>query len=120
MKKETDAKRFLKEREGRVATGQPILRGADRIGYGEIAQDLRQHYQTTRSRDLKEAEYRLKHPESFFAGKRIAALDPAEITAYVKKRQAEGMSFPTPFRIPGVGTEVNARKISGEPGIPRV
>jgi hypothetical protein len=58
--------------------------------------------------------------ESFFAGKRIAALDPAEITAYVKKRQAEGMSFPTPFRIPGVGTEVNARKISGEPGIPRV
>jgi integrase len=90
MKKETDAKRFLKEREGRVATGQPILRGADRIGYEEIAQDLRQHYQTTRSRDLKEAEYRLKHLDSFFAGRRIAAVTSAEIAAYVKKRQAEG------------------------------
>jgi hypothetical protein len=50
----------------------------------------------------------LKHLDSFFAGKRIAALNPAEIIAYVKKRQAEGVSFPTPFRIPGVGTEVNA------------
>jgi hypothetical protein len=101
-------------RRGSPSCGEPT------VSEGEIAQDLRQHYQTTQSRDLKEAEYRLKHLESFFAGKRIAALDPAEITAYVKKRQAEGMSFPTPFRIPGVGTEVNARKISGEPGIPRV
>jgi hypothetical protein len=59
--KETEARRFLKEREGRVATGQPILQRADRICYEQVAQDLRQHYHMTGSRDLEEAEDRLKH-----------------------------------------------------------
>jgi hypothetical protein len=34
--KRKEAERFLKEREGRVATGQPVLRRADRISYEEI------------------------------------------------------------------------------------
>jgi hypothetical protein len=46
--KETEARRFLKEREGRVATGQPILQRADRIRYEGVAQDLRQHYRMTK------------------------------------------------------------------------
>jgi hypothetical protein len=79
--KETEARRFLKEREGRVATGQPILRRADRISYEEVAQDLRQHYQITGLRDLEEAEDRLKHLDAFFDGKRIATIGPADITA---------------------------------------
>jgi len=41
--KETEARRFLKAREGRVATGQPLLPRMDRIRYEEIAADLRQH-----------------------------------------------------------------------------
>jgi hypothetical protein len=57
--KETEAKRFLKEREGRVATGQPVLRRADRISYEEVVKDLREHYQTTGLRNMEEAEYRL-------------------------------------------------------------
>jgi hypothetical protein len=47
------ARRFLKEREGRVATGQPVLPRADRIWYDEIATDLRQHYEATGSRDRR-------------------------------------------------------------------
>jgi hypothetical protein len=70
--KETEARRFMKEWEGRVATGQPILRRADRISYEKVAQDLRQHYQTTGSRNLKEAEYCLKHLDAFFAGRRVS------------------------------------------------
>ena len=93
--KETEAKRFLKEREGRVATGQPVLRRADRISYEEVAKDLREHYQTTGSRNLEEAEYRLKHLDGFFAGQRIAAINPARITAYVAKRQEEGAANAT-------------------------
>src|SRR6266571_9333610 len=38
--KETEPKRFLKLREGRVASGTPILPRADRIRYDEIADDL--------------------------------------------------------------------------------
>jgi integrase len=93
--KETEARRFLKEREGRVATGQPILRRADRISYEEVAQDLRQHYQTTGSRNMEEAEYRLKHLDPFFTGQRIVAIGPDKITAYVIHRQGAGPSNAT-------------------------
>src|SRR5262245_39354799 len=90
--KETEARRILKEREGRVAIGQPILRRVDRIGYEEVAQDIRQHYQITGSRDLEEAEHRLGHLDGFFVGRRIAAIGPADITAYVAQRQGESAS----------------------------
>jgi integrase len=93
--KETEARRFMKEREGRVATGQPILRRADRISYEEVAQDLRQHYQTTGSRNVKEAEYRLKHLDGFFAGRRVSSMGPTEVTTYVAMRQREGASNST-------------------------
>jgi integrase len=93
--KETEARRFLKEREGRAAMGQPILRRADRVSYEELAEDLRQHYRTTGARDLEEAGYRLKHLDAFFAGRRVAAIGPAEVTAYVARRQGEGASNAT-------------------------
>jgi integrase len=87
---ESAARRFLKEREGRVATGQPILPRADRIRYEEVAQDLRRHYETTGARDLDEADFRLAHLRRFFLGRRIAGIGPADGTAYALKRQAEG------------------------------
>lgn len=90
--REQAAKNFLKAREGRVVTGQPIFPRADRIRYEEAAEDLRQHYQATGRRNLEEAEYRLAHLDTFFIGWRIAAIGPAEATAYVTKRQGEGAS----------------------------
>ena len=93
--KETGAKRFLQEREGRVATGQSILQRADRISYVEVAQDLRQHYHLTGSCDLGEAEDRLKHLDAFFAGKRVATIGAADIIAFVAKRQGDRASNST-------------------------
>jgi integrase len=90
--KETEAKRFLKAREGRVATGQPILPRVDRIRYEEVAKDLREHYQTTGCRDLVEAEKRLKHLDAVFVGRRVAGLGAADATAYVARRQAENVA----------------------------
>ena len=57
--KETEAKRFLKVREGRVAMGQPILRRVDRIRYEEAAEDIRKHYRTRGRRSLREAGRKL-------------------------------------------------------------
>jgi hypothetical protein len=74
--KDSEARRMLKEREGRVATGQPILPHVDRIRYEEVARDLRAHYQTTGSRDLAEAEARIAHLDRFFAGRRVATIAP--------------------------------------------
>ena len=81
------AKHFLKEREGRVAIGQPILPRADRIRYDEVAADLRQHYQTTGTRNLVEVEKRLKHLDPVFRGRYLGTLGGAEATAYVVQRQ---------------------------------
>ena len=87
---EAEAKRVLKEREGRVATGQPILLRVDRIRYEEVAHDLRAYYKATEKRDLVEVEKRLKHLDRFFTGQRIATLGPPQVTAYVAHRQREG------------------------------
>jgi len=87
--KEQEARRFLKEREGRVATGQPILPRADRIRYEEVAADLKKHYEATGSRDLKEYARRVQHLDRSFTGRRIAAIGQPIVDAYIVHRQAE-------------------------------
>ncbi len=87
--RETEAKRFLKLREGSVATGAPIPPRIDRILYDELAADLRQDYKTTGSRSLVEVEQRTKHLDRFFRSRRAASIGPPIITAYVAQRQAE-------------------------------
>lgn len=90
--KEREARRFLKEREGRVATGQPILPRTDRILYDEIASDLQQHYEASGERDLTEAHHRLNHLNRFFKGYRVGRIGPTEAVNYVRTRQASGVS----------------------------
>ena len=93
--KESEARRFLKEREGRAAVGQAILPRADRVRYEEVARDLREHYQATGARNLTEAETRLQHLDRFFQGRRVAALSQADTTAYVLKRRGDDVSNAT-------------------------
>ena len=100
--KETEAKRFLKVREGRVAMGQPVLRRMDRIRYEEAAEDLRKHYQTTGRRSPQEAEIRLKHLDRFFCHARLASIDHATITRYVETRQQAGAGNATINRELGI------------------
>ena len=87
---EAEARRFLKAREGQVATGEQVSPRVDRIRYEEAAEDLRAHYQTTGERDLVEAEWRLTHLDAFFRTKRLGSIGPADATRYIAKRQAEG------------------------------
>lgn len=94
-KKETEAKRILKEREGRVAMGQPILPRADRIRYEEIAADLRDHYQTTGERDLGEADVRLTWLNKFFRGQRVVSIQGTVAIQYIKWRQQMGVANST-------------------------
>jgi integrase len=99
---EKKARQILKQREGRVAAGLPILPRADRIRYDEAAKDLRQHYRTTGDRDLVEVEKRLKHLDAFFTGRRLASLGGAEATSYVVHRQTEEVANGTINRELGV------------------
>jgi integrase len=84
------AEDLLKEREGRVVTGQPILPRADKIRYAEARADLLAHYGTFETRDITEAIGRLVHLDRFFDGRRICGIGPADVTDYASARRAAG------------------------------
>src|SRR4029453_3067474 len=81
--------RIPDDRAGRVARGEALLPRADKVRWQEAAQDLREHYTATGSRETEEAEARLKHLDAFFEGYKLAMIGPAEVTRYVAKRQAQ-------------------------------
>src|SRR5215831_4017303 len=90
--KESEAKRFLRQREGRVAAGLHVLPRTDRITYDELAADLRLHYQTTGTRALKEADTRFKALQPFFTGRRAASIKGALAEEYVQRRLKTGVT----------------------------
>ena len=67
-----EAERFLKDREGRVAMGAPILPKVQRTTVDTLLTDLKAHHQTTGQRTLREAEIRLTPLIRFFTGRRRA------------------------------------------------
>jgi integrase len=83
------AEDLLKEREGRVVTGQPILPRADKVRYAEARADLLTDYEVRKTRDIAEAVGRLVHLDRFFDGRRISGIGPADVTDYARARQAE-------------------------------
>jgi hypothetical protein len=87
-----EARRFLKVKEGKAASGEPVLRRADRVRYEEIRKDLLEHYATTGRRNAAELGWRLKHLDRFFAGRRAVHITRALVTAYVARRQEQGAS----------------------------
>jgi integrase len=82
------AERLLKEREGRVATGQPILPRADKVTYQEIRDDLRRFYDHPGGRNLIEVDKRLAHLDPFFRGWRVVTIDRSAILRYRHARLA--------------------------------
>jgi hypothetical protein len=90
--KELEARRFLKAREGAVATGQPLLPRVDRIRYEEIAAGLKRHYEATGTRDLAEYAYRVKHLDSFFAQHRVATIGQTDVDRYIVHARARAPS----------------------------
>jgi integrase len=86
--KQKAAERFLKDREGRVTMGQPVLPRVDRITIEELLNDLHAHYETTGRRTLREVNARLIPLKSFFTGRRASAVSGAILTEYIQGRQA--------------------------------
>jgi integrase len=100
------AKTFLKQREGRVAAGMPVLPRADRIRYEEIEADLKQHYEATGSRDLKEYKRRVQHLTAAFRGRRVMNIGQVDVDQYVVARNGQGAKGSTIRRELGTLTKM--------------
>jgi len=96
------ALRKLRDVEGRVARQEPVLPRAEGIKYDHLAAELKAHYETTGTRGLEEAGYRLAHLDPFFRGVRAVAIDRPMLTRYVQHRQHAGASNATINRELGV------------------
>jgi hypothetical protein len=57
------------------------------VRYEEARDDLRTHYETTGSRDLREANRRFNHLDAFFAERRLVNITGPVIAHYVSHRQ---------------------------------
>src|SRR5262249_20173141 len=82
-------KSLLKDREGRAARGEVLLPRVDRVTYDEARADLIKFYKTYETRDIGEAEARLRHLDAFFAKRRLATITPDVVTSYADERRAE-------------------------------
>lgn len=82
---------LLKVREGDVAKGLPVTAKAGQIRVEEALADVVTDYKVNGKRSLANVERRIKlHLESFFGGRRMAAITTADVTRYTAKRQGEG------------------------------
>lgn len=88
--KESEARRILRQREGDLAAGRPVLPRADRIRFEELAGDFLTNYRVNGKRSLDRAERSVAHLQRHFGGWRVLHITTPAIRAYVEKRQGEG------------------------------
>ena len=74
----------------------------DKIRYKEAREDLTTHYESTGSRGLDEAGWRLAHLDAYFQGWRLANITGDAIARYIAHRQSEGAANGTVNRELGV------------------
>jgi integrase len=89
-KKESDAIRLLKKREGSIVENRfPGLR-VEKIRYEELAKDFLNDYRVNGKRSIERAEMSLKHLKKYFEGMRAIDITTDQIRAYILQRQEEG------------------------------
>ena len=85
--KETEAKRFLKLREGDVASGRLIIPRVEKVKFEDLAEDYLNDYRANGRRTLAKAEQNVEHLKKFFAGWRATNITTPDIRRYTTKRQ---------------------------------
>ncbi|MDA2928739.1 site-specific integrase [Acidobacteria bacterium AH-259-O06] len=92
-RKESDAKRLLRLREGDIVRGVPVTPRVGRVKFDELAEDVLTDYRINGKRSLIHAETRFRlHLLPFFGGRRAAAITPADANRFTLKRQENGAS----------------------------
>jgi len=94
-KKEADAKRLLKKREGEISEGKLPGIYFDRVRFDELAEDLIRDYRINQKKSLERVEMSLKHLNQAFQSLRVPQITSTRIDSYVDMRLKEGAANAT-------------------------
>ena len=94
-KKEVDAKRLLKKREGEISEGKLPGIYFDRVRFNELEENFLRDYRINGKKSLVRAERCVNHLRKDFNGFRVTAIDSPKINAYIEKRLEEGAANAT-------------------------
>jgi len=85
--KESEAKRLLKIREGKIAEGKFLGLQVDRVTFDELAQDLMTDYKINKKKSTDTLRYRIKNLSRFFAGYKAKNITTDKIREYILLKQ---------------------------------
>jgi integrase len=94
-KKESEAKRKLKLREGQIAEGRFAGLNPEKVRFEELAEDFINDYKMNDKKSLSRAMRSLGHLKAYFGGYRAVDITTDKVNAYVVKRQEEEASNAT-------------------------
>lgn len=87
--KESEAKRFLKLREGEIAEGKIPGIHFDKVRFNDLADDFISDYRINEKKSLQRAERSVKQLKTFFDGYRVPEITTPKIQKYIEKRLEE-------------------------------
>lgn len=89
-KKEADAKRLLKKREGEISDGKLPGIYFDRVKFDELAEGFLRDYRINKRKSLVRAKRSTGHLKRYFEGYRVPEITSPKIEAYIESRLNEG------------------------------
>lgn len=84
-KKEADAKRLLKKREGEISAGKLPGIYFDKVRFDELAEDFLSDYKINK-KNLKRAKQSVEHLKKSFEGMRVVDITTTSIRGYIDDR----------------------------------
>jgi integrase len=124
-KKEMEAKRLLKMREGEISQGKVPGIHFDKVRFNDLADDFLADYRINERKSLNRAELSVRQLKTFFDGYRVPEITTPRIQRYIEKRLEEGKLNATVNRelsalkrILNLGLQQTPPKVDRVPHIP--
>ncbi len=108
--KKTVALAMLKDREGRIARGEPVSLRAERVTFDELAEDFLNTYRMNSQKSLARAERSVRQLKRYFGGMRASQVTTAHVRSYITKRQGQKTQSGSPPANATVNRELAALK----------
>ncbi len=86
-KKEADAKRLLKKREGEISQGKLPGIYFDKVRFDELAEDFLSEYKINQKKSFARAQRSVNHLKEVFEGMRVCEITTTVINRYIEDRK---------------------------------